>query len=78
MKTPNFFLLDRPYMIRRIVFVWVIGMFTYSLWWIMDFAQHSPRPGVDVAAIIAAINAPLSFLVGAVLTFWKDINEKGT
>ena len=78
MKTPNFFLLDRPYFIRRIVFVWVIVMFTYALWWLMGFAQNSPRPGVDVAAIIAAINAPLSFLVGAVLTFWKDINEKGT
>lgn len=72
----NFHLLDRSYFVRRIVFVWVIVIFTYSLWWLMDFAQDSPRPGVDVAAIIAAINGPLSFLVGAVLSFWKDVNEK--
>lgn len=72
--TPRFFeLLDRPYMVQRVVLVWVVGTFTYALWWMFDYASTSPRPGAEVAMIIGAINAPLCFLMGAMMSFWREI-----
>jgi len=69
----NFELLDRPYFVRRIVFVWMVVLFTYSIWWFFHYAETSTRPGIEVAAIIGSINAPLCFLMGAVMNFWKDV-----
>lgn len=73
--TPRFFeLLDRPYMVHRVVLVWMIATFSYALWWMLDYAKTSPRPGQDVALIIGAVNAPLCFLIGAMMSFWRDLN----
>ena len=69
----NFQLLDRPYFLRRIIFVWVVTVASIAIWWMLDFAKVSPRAGTDVAAIIAAVNVPLSYLVGAILNTWKDV-----
>jgi len=78
MSGPNFFLLDRPYFVRRIIFVWALVVASVAIWWMLDFAKSSPRGGTDVAAIIAAINAPLSYLVGTVLSSWKDVQPEPT
>jgi hypothetical protein len=69
----QFQLLDRPYFLRRIIFAWTLIVASIALYWMFDFAKNSPRPGVDVAAIIGAINAPLSYLVSTILNAWKDV-----
>ena len=68
----NFQLLDRAYFVKRIIFIWVLVMFTWTIWWFFHFAETSTRPGVEVAAIIGAINAPLCYLLGAMMSIWKD------
>lgn len=74
-KVRFFELLDHPYMVRRVLFVWILATLTYSVYWMFDFAKSSPRPGTDVAAIIAAINAPLCFLFGALMGAWQKLGE---
>ena len=69
----NFELLDRPYFIKRIIFVWVLAVFTYTVWWFFHFAETSVRGGVDVASIIGAVNAPLCYLLGRMMDIWKDV-----
>lgn len=75
MKVRFFELLDQPYMVQRVMFIWMLILFSYSIWWMFDFAKTSPRPGVEVAAIIGAINAPLCFLFGAILSFWNNLRN---
>ena len=37
--------------------------------WAMTFAEHGDRPGIEVAAIIAAVIAPYMALQGAAIAF---------
>lgn len=74
----NFELLDRPYFIKRIIFVWVLAVFTYTLWWFFHFAETSPREGVEIAAIIGAVNAPICYLLGSMMSIWKDVQAPPT
>src|SRR5258708_721010 len=65
-----FQLLDRPYMVKRFALVWTLGVATYALHWMLKFAEvqaATPRSGIDIAAIIAAVGGPLYYLVGVVV-----------
>lgn len=44
--------------------------------WAMDFARHGDRPGIEVAAIIAAVVAPWSALQAAVIKFVFETRTK--
>ena len=62
--TEVFDFIDRRYITRRIMSMGTFAMVLYALFWCFDFAQSSQRTGVDVAAIIAAVTAPLNLLMG--------------
>jgi len=64
--------IDTRVVIRRAVLLWVIWMTTQAFFWTFEFATNSPRTGVDVAAIIAAIWAPLTALQGACIAFYNS------
>lgn len=49
----------------------MFGTIKLSLW-AMAFAEHSNRPGLEVAAIIAAIGTPWAALQAAVIKFVFD------
>lgn len=38
--------------------------------WAMRYAEHGERPGLEVAAIIAAVSAPYCALQAAVIAFY--------
>ncbi len=40
--------------------------------WAMGFASSSPRPGIEVAAIIAAVTAPFMALQAAAIKFYFE------
>jgi len=44
--------------------------------WAMAFASSEARPGLEVAAIIAAIVAPWAAVQGAAIRFYFDSREK--
>lgn len=69
----NWHFLDRTYFVKRIIFVWVIVMFTWAIFWFMRFAETSPREGVEIGAIIAAVNTPLCYLLGRMMDVWRDV-----
>lgn len=46
-------------------------LFSFSeLRWAMEFAATSTRPGLEVAAILGAINAPMMLFQSAVVNFY--------
>ena len=47
------------------------------LMWSIGFAGSSPRPGIDIAAILGAINAPLMAVQAAVLKFYIESRPSG-
>ena len=46
--------------------------------WAMGFAETSPRPGIDIAAIIAAVTAPVTLFAGSVFKGYLESRERGT
>jgi hypothetical protein len=40
--------------------------------WSTGFAQNSPRPGLDIAAILGAINAPLMAMQSVTIKWYFD------
>lgn len=47
-----------------------------ALYWAIEFASNSTRPGIEVAAIIAAVVAPLGIVQGAVAKFYFEANTR--
>lgn len=45
--------------------------------WAMHFAEHADRPGIEVAAILAAVGGPWAILQGAMVKFVFDA-RRGT
>jgi hypothetical protein len=43
--------------------------------WAMKFAEHGDRPGIEVAAIIAAVTAPWAALQAAMVRFVFDARK---
>lgn len=63
--------IDERKVIRRIAFFFVLFYLTpHAFFWTFEFASTSPRPGMEVAAIIAAIWLPMSGLQTAVIAFY--------
>lgn len=71
--------IENRQLIRRLAFVWVAAMTTYALLWSTGFASGSPRPGMEVAAILGAVWGPLTLLQGYVFNAYNFARaEAGT
>lgn len=61
---------------RGIVRRAVLGVAIWMTWrvsvWAMGYAETSPRPGVDIAAIIAAVTAPVTLFAGAIFRAYTE------
>lgn len=61
---------------RGIVRRTVLGVAIWMTWrvsvWAMGYAETSPRPGVDIAAIIAAVTAPVTLFAGAIFRAYTE------
>ena len=64
--------IDTRAVVRRIAFFWVLWMSAEALTWTLEFAWVSVRPGMEVAAIIAAVWTPLAGLQAAVFKFYDS------
>lgn len=64
---------------RGIVRRSVLGVAIWMTWrvsvWAMGFAEHSARPGLDVAAIIAAVSAPITLFAGSAFRGYLESRE---
>ena len=63
--------IDEKRVIRRAVLFLMLYWTGTTLAWSIHFAETSLRPGVDVAAILAAIWGPMGLLQGAVFAFYS-------
>lgn len=63
--------IDKHQIIRRAIVLWIVVLTSRVMEWTIDFAWQSSRPGLEVAAIIAAIWAPMSVLQGFVLNVYS-------
>jgi len=68
--------LDNRAIIRRVAFFLVMWMLFETLQWTLNFATTSPRSGGEVAAIIAAVWAPLTALQAAVFALYSSFRGK--
>ena len=64
--------IDNRGIVRRIV----LGVAITQTWivttWAMTFAEASTRPGIDVAAVIGAVSAPVATFGGFVFKSYLD------
>lgn len=67
--------IDRRQVIRRIMTLGTFWLTCHTMLWFLEFAEHSPRGGVDVAAIIGAIGVPLAGLQGWMFTRYSGHQE---
>lgn len=65
-------LVDQHRIMRRGAFIWVLAITGKVITWTLVFADTSARPGMEVAAIIGAVWAPLAVLQGAIFKFYDD------
>lgn len=69
--------IDRRGVIRRIV----LGIAIWMTWrvsvWAMGYAVDSPRPGIDIAAIIAAVTAPVTVFGGYIFKQYVESRPEG-
>lgn len=65
-------LLNKQMLIRRFALLFVLGLTAYAYKWGFDFAYLSPRSGIDIAAILAALLAPLTTLQGFIFKFYSE------
>jgi hypothetical protein len=63
---------DERCVVRRVVLFVTLWMTWEAYQWAAEFAQAADRPGTDVAAIIAAVTAPISLLQGAVFKVYSE------
>jgi hypothetical protein len=70
--------IDRRQIIRRGAFVWMLVLTTDVVRNLVSFSMMTARPGLEVAAILAAILTPLATLQGFIFKFYdqaqKDMN----
>lgn len=67
--------IDRRQITRRVMFIWMMVITTKVVMWTTDFAWTSSRPGLEVAAIIAAVWAPMTALQGVVVKFYDTAQQ---
>lgn len=77
-KPHVFEMLDRRYFVKRLVLSLLLVVASYLMWWFTHFAETSKLSGMEIAAIITAINAPFTLLIGALAAFWKEIDQPKT
>lgn len=58
--------IDQRGIVRRVVLGVAIAMTWNVTVWAMHFVEHSNRPGLDLAAIIAAVTGPVTLFGGFV------------
>lgn len=64
--------IDSRSIVRRIVLFVTLWMTWEAFQWAAGFAQSSTKAGIDIAAIIAAVTAPISVLQGYVFKVYSD------
>jgi hypothetical protein len=52
--------------------LWMATLTTWALAWAMRFAEASSLPGLERAAVVAAVLAPVSALNGYVFKWYTD------
>ena len=62
--------IDKRRVVRRIAFFFILWVTAYTTQWTLDFASNSTRQGMEVAAIIGAVWAPLAALQAAIFAFY--------
>lgn len=60
----TFDFVDRRAITRRVMTLGTFGITIHVIEWSLRFAETSPRPGTEIAAILLAINTPLGALMG--------------
>lgn len=66
---------DRRGVIRRAVLAAAIWMTWRASAWAMIYAETSARPGIDIAAIVAAVTAPVTLFAGSVFAAYIKSRE---
>lgn len=67
---------DERIIVRRIAFFMVMWLVFETLEWTLNFASNSPRPGMEVAAIIAAVWAPITALQAAMFALYSNYRRE--
>lgn len=69
--------IDRRAVVRRIMAIGTFALVVWVIAWATRFAETSPRPGMDVAAIIGAVMAPLNLLMGFMFSSYSKSRKEG-
>lgn len=69
--------IDSRAIVRRIAFFVMLWITIKTSFWTVEFAWYSSRPGMEIAAIIAAVWTPLSGLQAAVFAFYDRGRSNG-
>ena len=64
--------IDKRGIVRRLVLAVAIWMTWRVSVWAMGFAAVADQPGVEVAAIIAAVTAPVTLFAGSVFKAYVE------
>lgn len=64
--------IDDRCVVRRLVLLVTLWMTWECYQWAAEFAQTTDRTGMDIAAIIGAVTAPISLLQGAVFKVYSE------
>lgn len=65
-------MINKKMLIRRLALVFMFALTAYAYKWSFDFAMISPRSGIDIAAIFAALLTPLTTLQGFIFKFYNE------
>lgn len=68
---------DQRSVVRRLVLFTTLWMTWQAFTWAGVFATTTDKPGMDVAAIIAAVTAPISLLQGYVFQVYAKGRNEG-
>lgn len=68
--------IDKRGVVRRVVLGIAVWMTWRATVWATAFAQASDKPGIEVAAIIAAATAPLTLFTAAVFKAYVESRQQ--
>lgn len=61
---------------RGVIQIAVLGVAIWMTWrvsiWAMGYAEESERPGIDIAAVIAAVTGPVTVFGGFIFKAYVD------
>lgn len=66
---------DNRQVIRRAAFLWILWLTGKVMNWTLEYAWYSNQDGAHIAAVIAAIWAPLAALQGAIFRFYDEARK---